>query len=125
MPGFHHLHHATLTYSQQFKACVGVSQELAGSLCLLVKRPSAHALSNTACEAGASRRYCRIVAADLLALLAMDAEGAADILALGALPLLAALLNLRHSPGVRCPPPCFPCMLSGARVSACTLCNSC
>ena len=51
-------------------------------------------------------RYCRIVAADLLALLAMDAEQAGDILALGALPLLAALLNLRHSPGVRCPPPC-------------------
>ena len=59
-----------------------------------------------ACEAGALRRYCRIVAADLLALLAMDAEQAGDILALGALPLLAALLNLRHSPGVRCPPPC-------------------
>ena len=45
------------------------------------------------------------MAADLLALLAMDAEQAGDILALDALPLLTALLNLRHSPGVRCPPP--------------------
>lgn len=43
--------------------------------------------------------YCRIVAADLLAVLAMDPEQAATIVALGALPLLSALLNLQHSPG--------------------------
>ena len=45
-------------------------------------------------------RYCRIVAADLLAVLATDPEQAAVILDLGALPLLSALLNLQHSPGV-------------------------
>ena len=80
-----------------------------------------HATTGAACEAGALRRYCRIVAADLLALLAMDAEQAGDILALGALPLLAALLNLRHSPGVRCPPPCP----AHARASACALRDPC
>lgn len=40
------------------------------------------------------------MAADLLAVLAMDPEQAATIVALGALPLLSALLNLQHSPGV-------------------------
>ncbi len=41
------------------------------------------------------------MAADLLAVLAMDPEQAAAVIALGALPLLSALLNLQHSPGVR------------------------
>ena len=40
------------------------------------------------------------MAADLLAVLAMDPEQATAIVALGALPLLSALLNLQHSPGV-------------------------
>ena len=40
------------------------------------------------------------MAADLLAVLAMDPEQATAIAALGALPLLSALLNLQHSPGV-------------------------
>lgn len=48
-------------------------------------------------------RYCRIVAADLLAVLAMDPEQAAAIVGAGAIPLLSALLNLHHSPGVSFP----------------------
>ena len=40
------------------------------------------------------------MAADLLAVLAMYPEQATAIVALGALPLLSALLNLQHSPGV-------------------------
>ena len=47
------------------------------------------------------------MAADLLAVLAMDPEQATTIVALGALPLLGALLNLQHSPGV-CSLLCVP-----------------
>ena len=40
------------------------------------------------------------MAADLLAVLALDPEQAAVMIDLGALPLLSMLLNLQHSPGV-------------------------
>jgi hypothetical protein len=46
-------------------------------------------------------RYCRIVAAELLALLALQPGAAARIAAAGALKPLLALLQLRHAPGVR------------------------
>ena len=67
------------------------------------------------------RRYCRIVAADVLALLAARPGGAARIAAAGAAQPLLRLLRLQHAPGVR-PSPWLLLLLHPA---LCKLLDSC